>query len=168
MKLIIKINLLVFLTSLGSLQFIAANDRQTQVYIGTGSDGIYSTWLDTETGKLAEPKLAAAIEGSNFIAIHPNLQHLYSSAKLDRETGAIFSYSIAADGSLIETSQQGVQGRSLCHISLDSTQQVLLGANYGQGNVVSFPLQGDGKLGKLVSFHQHEGSSITSLPMLLT
>jgi len=134
--------------------------ENTQVYIGTRAKGIYSTSLDTQTGTLSPPKIAAEVTGAGFLAIHPNQKFLYSTANIDKKTGAAASFKIGADGSLTELGKQDIKGRGLCHISLDATSGLLMGANYPEGNVVSLPIKKDGSLGELVSLQQHEGSSV--------
>ncbi|MGB1260550.1 MAG: lactonase family protein [Akkermansiaceae bacterium] len=154
-------NLLKLLTSitLASLPASAISAETVRVYLGTGDKGIYTSLLDQESGSLSEPTLAAKIQGSGFLAIHPNKKHLYTTGHKEKGTGLVLSYSIAADGSLRETSAQPIQGKRLCHVSLDHTSHTLMAANYSQGNVVSLPVKNDGSLGKLTSFHQHTGSS---------
>lgn len=140
--------------------YAAEHSQKTQVYIGTRAEGIYTTWLDTSTGALSPAKLAVEVDSSSFITIHPNHKFLYSCATIDKKLGAVSAFQISDDGSLTQFGSQEIKGKSLCHISLDSTSGMLMGANYGQGSVVSLPIKKDGSLGALVSFHQHEGASV--------
>ena len=135
----------------------AENQSTTQVYIGSRSSGIYSTSLDTNTGSLSQPKLAAEIKGADFLAMHPNQNFLYSCVKMEPKTGGVVGYSIASDGSLTELGKQEAQG-NLCHISLDQNARVLMGSHYRPGTVVSLPVNADGSLSEPASIHQHEGS----------
>lgn len=130
------------------------------VYIGTGEKGIYSTQLNSKTGALSEPKLVAEINGAGFLVVHPDKKHLYSTVTVGKDVGAVVSYSIKPDGSFTELNRQNINGKRLCHVSLDATSGALLGANYPEGNVVSFPINKDRSIGKLASFHQHTGSSV--------
>jgi len=134
--------------------------RDIQVYIGTNKEGIYLSQLDLDTGKLTEAAQVAKINGAGFLVVHPDKKHLYTTQKIEKNMGNVVAYSINADGSLIEINRQGVEGKHLCHVSLDTTSGVLMGANYHEGNVVSFPLRKDGSIGELASFHKHTGSSI--------
>lgn len=146
---------------LGSSAFWAvAEDNKTQVYIGTHAQGIYTSWLDTNSGELSPAQLAIKVRGSSFLAIHPNQKYLYSCATIGTKIGGVSAFKIADDGALTEFGSQEINGKSLCHITLDATSRVLMGANYGQGNVVSLPIKQDGSIGKLVSFHQHTGASV--------
>ncbi|MBT8036573.1 MAG: lactonase family protein [Verrucomicrobiae bacterium] len=132
----------------------------TQVYIGTAKQGVYATQLDPQTGTLTEPQLVADINGAGFLAIHPSQKYLYATATTVGDVGSVVAFTIEADGSLSEIGRQPIMGSRLCHISLDASAQILMGANYPGGNVVSLPLHHDGSMGKLVSFHQHEGASV--------
>ncbi len=137
-----------------------ASARNIQVYIGTAKEGIYLSQLDLDTGKLTEAKQVAKISGTGFLVVHPDKKNLYTIQTGENTMGSVVAYSINPDGSLTEINRQGVKGNRLCHVSLDATSGVLMGANYREGNVVSFPLKKDGSIGKLASFHQHTGSSI--------
>jgi len=137
-----------------------ASAKEIRVYIASADHGIYTSQLDSQSGTLAAPKLVAKIEGAGFFALHPTQKYLYATADVDNKNGGVISFSVGPDGALTESSRQSAQGRRLCHISLDASSRVLMGANYGDGNVVSFPLTVDGRLGKLASLQQHEGSSV--------
>lgn len=134
--------------------------KEIPVYIASAEDGIYISQLDTESGSLTAPQLAAKMTGGGFLALHPTQKTIYATTDVGKKQGGVISFSINPDGSLTETSQQSAQGRRLCHISLDATSRVLMGANYGDGNVVSFPIHDDGRIGKLASLQQHQGSSV--------
>lgn len=137
-----------------------ASARDIQVYIGTTKEGIYLSKLDLDTGKLSESTQVAKISGAGFLVVHPDKKYLYATQTIDKKIGYVVAYSINPEGLLTEINRQSVKGKSLCHVSLDATSGVLMGANYHEGNVVSFPLKKDGTIGKLASFHQHTGSSI--------
>ena len=132
----------------------------TQVFIASASDGIYTSELDSETGALSAPQLKAEFKLGGFLALHPNQKVLYATANVAKKQGGGISFAVQSDCSLTEMSRQSAGGGRLCHISLDATSQVLMGANYGDGNVVSFPLTEKGSIGKLASLQQHAGSSI--------
>ena len=137
-----------------------ASAKEIRVYIASADHGIYTSLLDAQSGALTAPKLVAEIEGAGFFALHPTRKYLYATADVDKKKGGVISFSVGADGALTETSRQSAEGRRLCHISLDASSQVLMGANYGDGNVVSFPVTADGQIEKLASLQQHKGSSV--------
>ena len=66
----------------------AAQAEQTAVWIGMSEpthgerEGIYRATLDTKTGTLTQPKLAAEIGTPEFLALHPNGKLLYAACRL--------------------------------------------------------------------------------------
>ncbi|MBJ06561.1 MAG: 3-carboxymuconate cyclase [Verrucomicrobiaceae bacterium] len=134
----------------------------TKVYLGTQgrgeSKGIYVCDLDTRTGTLSSPRLAATLGGCGFLAIHPGKKHLYSTARGDGNNVAAFH--IKDDYGLEPINVQPSEGTGPCHVSLDATGSCLMVANYGSGSVAAFGIDEDGSLLKSSSAHQHEGSSI--------
>lgn len=139
-----------------------ANAGTTKVYLGTQgrgeSKGIYLCDLNTETGALSKPKLAATLSGCGFLAIHPNKKYLYSTARGDGNQVAAFH--IRNDYTLGPINLQSSEGTSPCHVSVDATGSCLMVANYGSGSVAALRIDEDGSLVKSNSAHQHEGSSI--------
>lgn len=129
----------------------------TEVYVGSGSDGIYRLELNEETGALSEAKRLVKGNGMSFQEIDADGEVIYSTLRTAGQ-GAVSSYRITEDG-LEETSVQFYTGGGLCHVSLDAEEKVLFGADYGGGLVVSFPVS-EGVIGELVSLHKHEGSSV--------
>ena len=57
------------------------------VWLGTSraqpSKGIYHCTLNTKTGRLSTPELAAGISGPGFLAMHPKGGHLYAVGALN-------------------------------------------------------------------------------------
>lgn len=129
----------------------------TTVYVGSGSDGIFTLQLDEQTGALTEQKHVIKGKGMSFQELNESGDVLFSTFKSDGK-GAVSSYKID-DGKLKEISVQTYDGKGLCHVSLDAKERVVFGADYGGGKVVSFPVEA-GKIGKLASLMQHEGSSV--------
>jgi len=153
-------NLLPLILAGSTLVSSANATTHTDVYIASAKEGIFTSQLNLETGALTPPKQVANIAHSGFLTLHPNKKFIYATGDAEKKVGGVIAFSINSDASLTEISRQSAQGKRLCHISLDATSQMLMGANYGDGNVVSFPLKSDGSLGKLISLEQHSGSSI--------
>ncbi|MDF7823836.1 lactonase family protein [Pontiellaceae bacterium B12227] len=128
----------------------AASAKLERVYIGTSkSKGIYFADLDTKTGKLSLPVLAAETKGCGFVAVHPNRKLLYS-------TGTA-SFKINQDGTLTHLNTQTTEGGGACHVSIDREGKCAMVAYYGGGAVASFKILKDGSLSEAKSFHKHEG-----------
>ena len=146
-------------TLIALLTHVATAETST-VFIATRAEGIYATTLDQQKGTLSAPVLAAAAGNTGFLAKHPNRPILYAAGQVDKKSGIVTAYKIIQNGQLSQINQQPTKGSRLCHISLDGTQQILLGANYGQSYVISYPIQADGSIGSSVSKHNHKGSSV--------
>ena len=152
-----KIFLFFFLAGSG---FASTSAAHIDVFIASADRGIYSSQLDPETGALTPPKHVATFGKGGFLTIHPNQKTLYATGEMSKKVGGVIAFTINPDTSLTEIGRQSAQGKRLCHISLDAASNILMAANYGDGNVVSFPLKTDGQIGKLASLQQHTGSSI--------
>ena len=136
------------------------------VYFGTytsgrnGSEGIYRSVLDTETGELSAPVLAAGAGNPSFIEIHPDGNFLYAVSESGR-TGSVRAYAIdSGTGDLKFLNQQPSGGSGPCHISIDHEGKNALVANYGSGSASVIPIKSNGRLGEPTGFVQHVGSSV--------
>jgi 6-phosphogluconolactonase len=141
---------------------------ESLVYFGTTSEkntseGIYVARFDSDTGKLSPATLAAKITSPTFINFHLTKPVLYSTGEqkgVDGKTsGIVEAFTVdPATGQLTPLNQQPSGGGALCYIQADAAGRTALGAAYGDGFVVSFPLQTDGKLSPHVSLVRHSGS----------
>jgi 6-phosphogluconolactonase len=140
-----------------------------RVYLGTynrnGSKGIYVSRLDTATGALAAPELAAEANSASFVAVDPSHKFLFAVSEVDRyngqPAGALSAFAIdAASGKLTLLNTQSTRGPGPCHVSIDRTGRCAVVANYSGGSVACLPIGQDGKLGEATSFIQHQGSSV--------
>jgi len=150
---------------------LAATAGQFLVYVGTytgkKSQGIYVSRLDAATGKLTPPELAAETPNPTFLAIHPRLPALYSVgrptllAANEARNGSVSGFEIdRKTGKLTVLNQQSSRGNGPCHLSVDTTGQCVLVANYGSGSITVLPLKGDGRLAEASAFVQHAGSGV--------
>lgn len=135
------------------------------VWIGTSarkpSKGIYRCSLDTNTGKLTEPELAAEISGPGFLALHPDHHHLYAVGKLDG-VPSVVAYRIVQDGNdsgLELDNALPIGDGTAAHVAVDQTGQMLLTAQYGGGSVAAFSLKPDGSLNNATDLIKHKGGS---------
>src|SRR5262249_60652637 len=80
--------LLFFAFLLGLMTTFATSARGDTVWVFVGtytgkmSRGIYRVELDTATGKLGAPELAAEIASPSCVAIHPNRTHLFCACEI--------------------------------------------------------------------------------------
>jgi 6-phosphogluconolactonase len=124
-------------------------------YTGKGSEGIYHSYLDTETGELSQPKLVAPLKNPSFQSISPNGKFLWSVCEADG-TGSISSFQIKND-SLIKLGTTTSNGEGPCYVNFDEATSTVFAANYRSGNVSKWKTA-KGKLTEKGSAHQHEGN----------
>lgn len=140
--------------------------QSIDVWIGTSrsaqSKGIYTCKLDTVTGKLSEPELAAEISGPGFLAMHPSRPCLYAVGTLN-EVPSVVAYEIVAvpknrsELRLINSAEIGDGGAA--HVAVDPTGKLLLTAQYGGGSVAVFALNSDGSIDRRTQLIKHKGGS---------
>ncbi len=145
------------------------------VYLGTytnshwapiaPSKGIYIFRLSLEDGALSLVSTASEAVNPSFLTIDLNRGCLYAANEVNefkgQQGGAASAFAInPSDGSLTFLNSQSTHGSGSCYASTDHTHRCLLVANYGGGSVSVFPIQADGRLGKLSGFMQHTGSSV--------
>jgi len=132
------------------------------VFIGTytpkdnPSRGIYAVRFDPATGELGEPTLAAETPNPTFLALNPNGQVLYAVGDSTPLTGAAGGAAVAfavdsSTGKLSPLNAQPTGGASLCYINVDATGRELATISYGGGQITSFALSADGKVGPRTS-----------------
>jgi 6-phosphogluconolactonase len=143
----------------------AARAEQTSVWIGMSApmhgerEGIYRATLDTKTGTLTQPKLAAEIGSPEFLAVHPNGKQLYAACRLPKGEGGVAAYEISDDTSALHLlNAVPTGGGQSCHVAVDRTGHCLFSAQYGDGNVTALPLAPDGKIISKPVLIRHTGS----------
>jgi 6-phosphogluconolactonase len=131
----------------------AANAEQLLVFIGTytrapgNSKGIYAAHLDTVTGKLTTPELAAETLSPTWLALSPDHRFLFSVNEQGEGTVSSFALDAAA-GKLTALNTVSSKGGSPCHIVVSKDGKSLYDANYSGATVTMFPIANDGKLGE--------------------
>ncbi len=133
-------------------------------YTGKGSQGIYVSKLDSKTGQLTPPVLAATTPNPTFLAVHPNGTALFAANEIadyqGKKSGAVAGYSInPKNGLLTLINQESAGGDGTCHLVVDAKGKNVLCANYGGGSVAVLPLDSSLKLLPRTAFIQHQGSS---------
>ena len=136
------------------------------VYIGTytskdGSQGIYRSEFDLNSGELGKPKLAAEVVNPTFLTISPDHKYLYAIGETGdqgpkKNEGSIHAYKIdSATGELTKLNSLTTGGGGPCHVSVNSTGKFAIVANYGGGSSAGYSLKDDGSLDKQIFFSQH-------------
>ena len=137
------------------------------VFVGTytkpnGSKGIYRCELDTATGKLSAPQLAAEARNPSFLAIHPNAKFLYAVGEYEdlngQKSGGVSGFTLdVANGALKPINTKPSGGTGPCHLVVDKAGQTVLVANYNSGSAATLAIGTDGSLSGPVSQIQHSG-----------
>jgi 6-phosphogluconolactonase len=134
------------------------------LYIGTytsgASKGIYLCRLNSSTGALTPPELAAEAPDPSFLAIHSaDVSKLYAVNEVDFDgNGALSAFAIdGASGKLSFLNRTSSCGSGPCHLSVDATGGCLLAANFGSGSIVAYRILNDGSLGEAATKIQHAG-----------
>jgi len=152
-----------------TLTFTSIMSASSQlIFLGTytpkdgASRGIYAVRLDTTTGALGEPTLAAETPNPTFLAWGPGNRVLYALGEGPAPDGkttagvAAFAFDAAA-GKISLLNSRGTGGGSTTHLAVDATGREVVTVSYGNGYVASFPIGADGRLGEVASFIPHQG-----------
>lgn len=123
---------------------------------GIGSDGIYRTTLDLESGALSEPVLAAKINKPGFVTLNAERTRLYSLSGEDG--GGVAAFSVGSDLSLTFLNTRSTGDGSASHLSLDHTGRLLFTAQYGNGSISGYPVAEDGRIDGPTQVIKHSGS----------
>jgi 6-phosphogluconolactonase len=141
--------------------------QQARIYFGTytregGSQGIYYSNFEEETGRLQDPVLVAEIANPTFLTFSPDGKTLYAVSEVSNVDGGgtVSAYQVLESGQLELINRQASGGAGPCHVSISSDGRFLAVANYGGGSVASYRVAEDGSLSEPVSVIQHEGSSV--------
>jgi 6-phosphogluconolactonase len=138
-----------------------ANAHEARFYLGPytkagKSEGIYTSTIDTETGKLTPPVLAVKAKNPSFLAISPNGRFLY--AAMEDKSGAVGAFAIQADGTLQELNVLPSGGAGACHVWVDATGRNVLVANYSDGSIAVLQTREDGSLERQSAYEKFTGS----------
>ena len=153
----------VVATGPGSATASAAEPGKFWVFVGTYTDGkskgIYRMTLDTASGRLSEPALAAAIDNPSFLAVHPTRKFLYTvNENSGDKSGSVTAFALdPKTGELTKINEQPSVGDGPCHLVVDATGKNVLVANYNSGSVTVLPIGSDGALAPASESIKHTG-----------
>ena len=156
---------LVFAVLIGMQALYEIRADETAVWVGMGApshgerEGIYRATLDTKTGALSAPSLAAEIGAPEFLALHPSGKQLYSACRLADGKPGIAAFEISDNKQALrflnsEPTDDGV----VCHLATDRSGRCLFTAQYGTSTVAVFPLDADGRIRPRSDLVHHSGS----------
>ena len=158
MKFIFRLLLLIVLTNATSLSAQQKNSIPFFIgtYTGEGSEGVYRCWLDTITGKLSAPEIAARLENPSYLTVSSDNRFLWTVGEMNK-TYCLSAFSIDKAMNLKFINNQSGQGSYSCYISELVAGKWLGAASYGSGLVTFYPLNGDGSIGSLATLDKHWG-----------
>lgn len=157
-----RIRLFLALTAI----IASSQAAELKVYLGTytnqGSKGIYLARLDTRTGKLSTPEIAAELPNPTFLTITPSSKFLFAANEIGNykgeRSGSVSAFSIdGATGKLTPINTVSSKGGGPCHVSTDGKGRFCFVANYGGGTVASYLIGVNGALSDAVTSIQHVG-----------
>ena len=140
---------------------------ELDVWIGTTtpkdgpSKGIYHAKLNTESGELTQPRLAAEMNSPGFLALHPSGEVLYSTGIIGG-VPSVVAFRISRQSARIDLSMKSSQPTGdggATHIATDRTGKVLMSAQYSRGSTAIYPLADDGSIGVQSRLIKHQGGS---------
>ncbi len=141
----------------------ALNAKEIHAFIGTytsgTSKGIYSVSLDLETGRLGPVSLAAEATDPSFLALSPNLKSLYA---INESGGRLRAFAIDRGRTLRALNDLPTDAGYPADLAVDPSGRMVIGAIYGGGAVVGFPILDDGSLGKRSALVRHSGKSVNA------
>lgn len=141
--------LLAAVTMSSASQFIFVGTNTPK---GGPSQGIYRVSFDPATGALTDPVLAAEIPNPTFVVRDRTGRHLYAVNESDvvdgKPGGAATAFALdAASGQLSKLGTQATGGGGCAHLGLDATDRMLTLISYGGGEITTFPVTPEGRIG---------------------
>jgi 6-phosphogluconolactonase len=141
----------------------SAAAAEIPMYIGTyatkpgGSQGIYLSRFNTDTGAISTPALVVTAVEPSFLVQHPTKPFLYAISQA--APMGVSAYDIEAGGQLHLMSHQPSMGNKPTHLAIDRDGRNVLVANYNSGSIACLPIAADGSLKPATGFSQHRGAS---------
>jgi 6-phosphogluconolactonase len=106
----------------------------------TGSQGIYQSTLNLETGELTTPIFAAKTPNPSYLALHPTQPILYCAN--ETTSGGVTSFSIGPENQLTNPTEFKITGGGPCFLSLNPYGSQIFTASYGTGDFNAFNTSG--------------------------
>jgi 6-phosphogluconolactonase len=143
------------------LQSSAATPANYLLYVGVYGKGVYAYRYEVNGPKLESLGLVGEVTNPSFLATDRDFRYLYAASELEgRVDGAVAAFAInRKTGALKALNSESAAGQSPCHLTLDHTAKMLMVANYGTGSVSVFPVETEGRLGKMSGLMTADGAS---------
>jgi 6-phosphogluconolactonase len=127
--------------------------------------GVYVYSMDGASGALSYVSVSPDVEDPSFLALNADYTRVYcvneQTVRDGEYAGGVTALAFdRSTGSLGLINRQSTRGSSPCHLAVDATERTVLAVNYSSGSVCVLPIKEDGALDPVVTFVQHEGSSV--------
>lgn len=136
------------------------------VYIGSQTSepgqGIVGARLEPRTGRLTPLGVAAEAVRPTWLTPHPTLPVLYSVSEVGNDgksQGSVLTFRADPTSGLLRgVGAVASGGGGPTHLAMDLRGRTVAAANYGTGQVATFPILADAVLGSAASVQTHQGS----------
>ena len=120
--------------------------------------GIYLYSLDLTSGLLTFCSLVADIVNPSYLSLDEKNRSLFTVSEVEQnQPNGVSSYKIAEDGALTRLSTQPSMGSGACYLTITENADTLLLANYGSGNITSYPVTASSQVQAASYVNQHIG-----------
>jgi len=120
--------------------------------------GVYLYSLDLTSGLLTFCSLVADIVNPSYLSLDEKNRCLFTVSEVEQDQpNGVSSYKIAEDGTLTRLSTQPSIGSSACYLTITENADTLLLANYGSGNIASYPITTSSRIQAVSYVNQHIG-----------
>uniref|UniRef100_A0A7S0MPP9 6-phosphogluconolactonase n=1 Tax=Pyramimonas obovata TaxID=1411642 RepID=A0A7S0MPP9_9CHLO len=139
-------------SSNGSLFFVSSyTDTSVLAHTpkGTLGEGIYSLFLDANSGRLT--RLATTALGPNpaFILKHPSLDNMfYATTECIASEGDLLTLELQRSGEFKVLGRQSAKGKSTCYVNLRPTLDWMILVNYWDAKLSTLPVTDSGVVGE--------------------
>lgn len=126
----------------------------------TLSEGIYVFPLEKAEDLPGNPAVVEDLSNPSFLAFSADHKYLYACEELT-ECGSVSAFRLSDDKRNLEKlNTLTFPGAASCHVTVSPNGKYVLVSNFLSGTIDSCSVYTDGRLNKVVSSHEHIGSSI--------
>ncbi len=136
--------------------------KEPVIWVSSFSEqgAIHSFQLDSETASLRKLSTTRGVRQPFFIRVSSDGQYLYSTHCPEKFGGATPDEVVAfkvdvSHHELTLLNRRSTEGRASCYLGMSPDGKTLGVASYESGDVASFRIQEDGRIGHRVSYHPH-------------
>ncbi len=125
-------------------------------YTRRSNDGLYTIDFDSKEGKFSNKQLIANLNSPTYVTLN-NDKDLLFAIHSEGDAAGIVAYKLV-DGQWEELSRAFGSGGSACHLSFKESSQTIYAANYGEGSLDVYALEGNNL--RHIQRVKHQGSSV--------